>query len=64
MDRPAQINELTVLLNRAKRSGLKVHHYPEQHLVILRVPAYSEETSHAAPPPVAPASPVPTPAAQ
>ena len=53
MDRPAQINELTVLLNRAKRSGLKVHHYPEQHLVILRV--LPEEVPTPAPVAAAPA---------
>lgn len=52
MTRPDQINELTVLVNRAKRSGLKVHHYPEQHLVILRV--LPEEV-----PPPAPLAPAP-----
>lgn len=60
MDRPAQINELTVLLNRAKRSGLKVHHYPEQHLVILRV--LPEEVPAPAPVAAVPA-PILTPSA-
>jgi hypothetical protein len=43
MTHAEQITELTVLLNRAKRAGIKAHHYPENHLIVLRVLPESEQ---------------------
>jgi len=64
MDHAKQLNELLVLVNRAKRGGLIVHHYPEAHLAIFRVPPAPPEKPLAASdtPPAIP--PVPAPPAQ
>jgi len=63
MDRAKQLKELDVLVGRAKRAGLTVHHYPEETLAIFRVPAAPPEVAASdTPPPEVPA--VTQPAAQ
>ena len=58
MDPTKQQKELEVLVNRAKRAGLKVHHYPENNLAVIRFvlpPVVATDTPPASSPAVAPA---------
>lgn len=66
MDLAKQQKEFEVLVNRAKRAGLQVHHYPENNVAVIRlVPPPADATPPAeqipgeqksAPGPVAPAT--------
>jgi hypothetical protein len=56
MDTARQLAEMTVLINRAKRAGLTVHHYPEQQLVVVRVTPEKITAPEPAAEPAAPSS--------
>jgi hypothetical protein len=60
MENPPQLKELDVLINRAKRGGLKVHHYPEHNLAVIRFvpppPVVATDTPPAGAPPTQPPS--------
>jgi hypothetical protein len=57
MEQLAQLKELDLLVNRAKRAGLKVHHYPENNLAVIRFvppPVVATDTPPAGAPPLTP----------
>jgi hypothetical protein len=54
MDLAKQTKELEVIIGRAKRAGLTVHHYAENGLAILRIPPPKPVVATDAPPAAVP----------
>jgi hypothetical protein len=56
MDATKLAHSLELIVGRAKREGLTVHHYPEAQLAVIKVPAVKPPAATDTPPPELPAS--------
>lgn len=59
MDPDKQLRELDILVNRAKRAGITVYHYPASGVAVLRLPPAKPVAATDTPPPPVPPAPAP-----